>query len=63
MLDALTVLLGQRMRDAVRDGDPRATGTAKAVAAVEQAKTLAARNVNPQLLSAALMRQLECLTR
>jgi DNA polymerase III subunit delta' len=63
MLDALTVLLSQRVRDAVRDGDPRAAGTAKALEAVERAKAMATGNVNPQLVSAALLRQLGSLIR
>jgi DNA polymerase-3 subunit delta' len=63
MLDALTVLLHQRVRDAVRDGDPRAAGTARALEAVERAKAMATGNVNPQLVSAALMRQLGSLIR
>lgn len=63
MLDALTVLLSQRVRDAVRDGDPRASGAARALEAVERAKAMATGNVNPQLVSAALMRQLGSLIR
>jgi DNA polymerase III subunit delta' len=63
MLDALTVLLSQRVRAAVREGDPRAAGTAKALAAVERAKIMATGNANPQLVSAALMRQLGSLVR
>jgi DNA polymerase-3 subunit delta' len=63
MLDALTVLLHQRVRDAVRAGDPRAAGTARALEAVERAKAMATGNVNPQLVSAALMRQLGSLIR
>jgi DNA polymerase-3 subunit delta' len=63
MLDALTLLLNQRVRDAVRDGDPRAANTARALEAVERAKAMAAGNVNPQLLSASLMRQIGPLVR
>jgi DNA polymerase-3 subunit delta' len=63
MLDALTVLLHQRVRDAVRDGDPRAANTARALEAVERAKAMAIGNVNPQLLSASLMRQIGTLIR
>ncbi|MDQ3950691.1 MAG: hypothetical protein M3282_10125 [Gemmatimonadota bacterium] len=63
MLDALTMLLHQRVKDAVRAGDSRAAGTAKALEAVERAKAMATGNVNPQLVSAALMRQLGSLIR
>jgi DNA polymerase-3 subunit delta' len=63
MLDALTVLVSQQVRDAVRAGDPRAAGTARALEAIERAKALATGNVNPQLVSAALMRQLGSLIR
>jgi DNA polymerase III subunit delta' len=63
VLDALTVLLNQRLRDAVRDGDDRASGTAKALGAVEKAKLMATGNVNPQLVTAALVRQVGTLIR
>jgi DNA polymerase-3 subunit delta' len=63
MLDALTVLLHQRVEDAVRDSDPRAAGPARAMEAVERAKAMAAGNVNPQLVSAAMMRQIGSLIR
>jgi hypothetical protein len=61
MLDALTVLLHQRVRDAVRGGDPRAANTARALEVVERAKAMATGNVNPQLLAASLMRQIGTL--
>jgi DNA polymerase-3 subunit delta' len=61
MLDALTVLLNQRVRAAVRERDPRAADTARALEVVERAKTMATGNVNPQLVTAALMRQLGSL--
>jgi DNA polymerase III subunit delta' len=63
MLDALTVLLHQRVRDGVRAGDSRAANTARALEAVERAKALATGNVNPQLVSASLMRQIGALIR
>lgn len=63
MLDALTVLLHQRVREAVRDGEPRAANTARALEAVERAKAMATGNVNPQLVSASLMRQIGTLIR
>jgi DNA polymerase-3 subunit delta' len=59
MLDALTVLLHQRVRDAVGRGDEAAAdGAARALEAVERSKTLVTGNANPQLVSAALMRDL-----
>jgi DNA polymerase-3 subunit delta' len=63
VLDALTLLLNQRLREFVRDGDDRASGAAKALGAVEKAKLMAAGNVNPQLVTAALVRQIGTLIR
>lgn len=62
-LDELTVLLHERLRAAVdRSEDGAANGAARAIEAVERAKTLAYGNVNPQLLSARLVRELHgCL--
>ena len=58
-LDALVVLLHERARSAARSGSDReASNAARAVAAVEETKELASGNVNPQLLTAALLRQL-----
>jgi DNA polymerase-3 subunit delta' len=62
-LEALTVLLHQRVRNAVRDGEPRAANTARALELVERAKLLATGNVNPQLVSASLIRQIGALIR
>ena len=54
-LDALTVLLHERSRAAVKRGTrPRPSGAARAVDVVEEAKELASGNVNPQLLTASL---------
>lgn len=59
VLDALTVLLYQRSREAVARGDRRAALAAgRAIDAVEEAKVRAAGNVSPQLLGAALVRRL-----
>ena len=59
ILDALTVLLHERMRGAVANGDVgAAVASARAVDAVEEAKLRAAGNVNPQLLGTALVRRL-----
>lgn len=58
-LDALTVVLHDRARAAADRGDePGASGAARAVDAVEEAKEMASRNVSPQLLTASLLRQL-----
>jgi DNA polymerase-3 subunit delta' len=59
MLEALTTLLHQRVRDAVASGDRRAALRAmEGVDAVERAKALATGNVSPQLIGAALARRL-----
>jgi DNA polymerase-3 subunit delta' len=57
-LDALTILLHERVRAAALRGDRTAADVARALQSVEHAKTLAAGNVNPQLVSSALMRDL-----
>jgi hypothetical protein len=67
VLDALTVRLHAAARDGSlprAPGDPRprdarrALGAARAVDAVERAKARAAGNVNPQLVTAELVREL-----
>jgi len=63
-LDALTVLLHDRARAAASQGDERrASGAARAVEVVEEVKEMAAGNVNPQLATARLLRELEELLR
>lgn len=63
-LDALTSLLHERAHSAAARGDDlRARGAAHAVAVVEHTKELATGNVNPQLLTAALLRDLAPLVR
>jgi len=58
-LDALTVLLHDRSRDAANTGDTRlAGGAARAVEIVEEIKEQTLRNVNPQLLTASLLRRI-----
>jgi DNA polymerase-3 subunit delta' len=58
-LDALTELLHERARTAAARGDERsALGAVRAVPRVEQAKALAGGNVSPQLVTAALLREL-----
>ena len=59
-LDALTALLHQRARDAVAHNDPHAAAAAsRAIDFVQEARLRATGNVSPQLLGAALVRQLE----
>ena len=58
-LDALTVLLHERARAAAERGSERnALGSARAVEVVERAKELANGNVNPQLVTASLLREI-----
>lgn len=59
MLDALTVLLHERARSAAQKGFERqASGAARAVSVVEEAKERASGNVNPQLVAASLLQSL-----
>lgn len=58
MLDALTVVLHQRLKQAALRGDEQAARHARALEAVERAKVTATGNVNPQLITASLIRQL-----
>jgi DNA polymerase-3 subunit delta' len=61
-LDALTTLLHERVRASAEQGSPRAAvGSARALEAVELAKERATGNVNPQLITSALLRELEAL--
>ena len=56
VLDALTVLLHERARDAALSGDDRrAVAAAKAIPLVEEAKRAAEGNASPQLVSAHLL--------
>ncbi|HUO52789.1 MAG TPA: hypothetical protein VMT93_09730 [Gemmatimonadaceae bacterium] len=58
-LDALTVILHQRARDAALHNDPHAAAAAaRAIDAVQDARERAGGNVSPQLLGAALVRRL-----
>jgi len=57
-LHALTALLHARARAGARRGEHQARAASRAVESVERAKALAAGNVNPQLVSAALLREL-----
>jgi DNA polymerase III subunit delta' len=59
ILDELTALLADRARAAVARGDERAAvGASRAIASVEHAKALIPNNVNPTLITAALLRDL-----
>ena len=63
-LDALTSLLHERSRAAVERGNHRgARAAARAVDLVEDAKERATGNVNPQLITSELLRQLEAVLR
>jgi DNA polymerase-3 subunit delta' len=58
-LDALEVLLHERVRQGVSAGrESAASGAAKALEVVERTREQAAGNVNPQLLTAALIRDM-----
>ena len=59
-LDALTTLLHERVRDVGRTGNARdAVSSARALDHVEVAKERATGNVNPQLITSELLRELE----
>jgi DNA polymerase-3 subunit delta' len=59
-LDALTTLLHERIRASVERGNGRgAVGSARALDAIERAKEQATGNVNPQLITSGLLRELE----
>ncbi len=63
-LDALTVLLDERMRSAIaRDDAGAALGASRAAEAVERAKESAHGNANPQLVTFTLLRELEAALR
>ena len=61
-LDALTTLLHERVREsAERRNEAAATGAARAMDVVETAKERATGNVNPQLITSQMLRELEAL--
>jgi DNA polymerase-3 subunit delta' len=63
-LDALIVLLHDRSEAAAAKGQEReASGAARAIDAIEDAKEQADRNVNPQLVTAGILRQITPLMR
>jgi hypothetical protein len=56
LLDALTLLLAEHLRDAVaQQHEARARSIGTAIEAVEKAKERASGNANPQLLAASLV--------
>lgn len=58
-LDAMLVLIGERMRAALHEADEaRALGASRAADAVTRARERAGGNVNPQLITARLLREL-----
>lgn len=62
VLDSLTIVLAERTRNAVHGGDTRgARAGARAADAVETAKERAAGNLNPQLVTSRLLRDLHTL--
>ena len=59
ILDALTIILGERMRAALHDGNSqRALAVSRAADLVGNARLHASGNVNPQLIVAGLLREL-----
>jgi len=59
ILDSLVIILGERMRAALHDGNQdRALAASRAANAVGQAKIKAGGNVNPQLITSGLLREL-----
>jgi DNA polymerase III subunit delta' len=64
MLDSLIVLLAERTRAALHDGNERrAAAITRAAASVGNARVLAGGNVNPQLLTADILRDLSTALR
>ena len=59
ILDSLIIILGERMRAALHDGNQeRAVAASRAAEVVGQAKIRAGGNVNPQLIASSLLRAL-----
>jgi hypothetical protein len=64
VLDALTVLIHERARDATLRGDAPAAGhAARAMPVIEEAKRSAEGNANPQLVTARLLQALSAAGR
>jgi DNA polymerase-3 subunit delta' len=61
-LDSLLLLLGERMRAALHDRDHRgAAAASRAAALVERAREQASGNVNPQLITSRLLREMSAI--
>jgi DNA polymerase-3 subunit delta' len=59
VLDSLVIILGERMRAALHDGnEQRALAVSRVAEKVGEARTLATSNVNPQLITANLLREI-----
>ncbi|HEX6574478.1 MAG TPA: hypothetical protein VF042_05855 [Gemmatimonadaceae bacterium] len=64
VLDSLVIVLGERMRAAIHDGNERrALAVSRVADKVGEARILATGNVNPQLLTASLLRDLSSALR
>jgi DNA polymerase-3 subunit delta' len=64
VLDSLLIILGERMRAALHDGnEPRAAAVTRAAEKVGEAKIRASGNVNPQLITADLLKVLSAAVR
>jgi DNA polymerase-3 subunit delta' len=64
ILDSLIVILGERMRAALHDGnEQKAFAVSRASESVGRARILASSNVNPQLIMASLLRDLSSALR
>ena len=64
VLDSLIVILSERMRAALHDGNERrALAVSRVSEKVGEARTLATGNVNPQLIAASLLRDLSAALR
>lgn len=64
ILDSLVIILGERMRAALHDGNnERAAAAGRAADLVGQARIRASGNVNPQLITAGLLRDLSSALR
>jgi DNA polymerase-3 subunit delta' len=59
VLDSLVIILGERMRAAIHDGNERrALAVSRVAEKVGEARILATSNVNPQLITANLLREI-----
>jgi len=59
VLDSLVIILGERMRAALHDGNEhRALAVSRVAEKVGEARILATSNVNPQLITSNLLREI-----